>query len=123
MGAFPIVVMAIEQYRNGLDILRLWETKNYENELAAIQLEIEVQGTIFRNTYLSLLRTFLDQESIVKLLMEPNGFEKYATLIGPPLKAHLGLQWEMYSKLMGRLQNLLNTLRLHIDRVSRIPTN
>ncbi|RAK87127.1 hypothetical protein BO79DRAFT_256622 [Aspergillus costaricaensis CBS 115574] len=68
-------------------------------ELAAIQLEIEVQGTIFRNTYLSLMRTFLDRQSI----------------------AHLGPQWEMYSKLMERLQNLLNTLRLHIDRTR--PTN
>ncbi|GKZ84148.1 hypothetical protein AnigIFM56816_009467 [Aspergillus niger] len=121
LGAFPLVVTAIEQYKKGLEIIRLWETKNYEKELAAIQLEIEVQGTIFRNTYLILLRSLVDQQSIVKLLMEPNGFEEYGVLIGPPLKAHLGPQWEMYSKLMEQLQNLLNTLRLHIDKTR--PTN
>ncbi|RAH61706.1 hypothetical protein BO85DRAFT_483731 [Aspergillus piperis CBS 112811] len=63
LEAFPLVITAIDECKKDLELLRLWETKNYRMELAAIQLEIEVQGTIFRNTYLSLMRTFLDPQS------------------------------------------------------------
>ncbi|KAL4911011.1 hypothetical protein BDW74DRAFT_172466 [Aspergillus multicolor] len=118
LGAFPLVINALEHYNSGLHIVRLWETTNYEKEVGGILLEMEVQATIFRHTYLSLLRHVLDQQSVVKLLMEPNGIEKHSMSITPRLKTHLGPQWQMYSKLMEQLRNLLNTLRLHMQRVS-----
>ncbi|KAL4877033.1 hypothetical protein BJY04DRAFT_199137 [Aspergillus karnatakaensis] len=116
LAVFPLVIATLDQYTTGLEVLRIWETKHYEDEIRAIRLEIEVQSTIFRNTYLNLLRLFLDKKSLVKILMEPSGFEKHSALIAPHLKRHLGVQWQMYSRLMEKLRNLLTTLRLHVDR-------
>ncbi|KAL2864306.1 uncharacterized protein BJX67DRAFT_225694 [Aspergillus lucknowensis] len=104
LGAFPVLIHALEGYQKSLEVLRLLDTKHYQNEIHAILLEIEVQATIFRNTYLSLLHLFLDQSSIVKLLMDPGGLEQHSSTITSALRKHLGRQWETYSMLMERLR-------------------
>lgn len=116
LAVFPLVISAIEGYRKGLEVLRLWDAQNYKAEIEAIGLEIEIQATIFRNSYLALLQVFMDQRSLVRLLADPQAMQQNSAAITSNLKSYLGVQWEMYAKVMGRLHNTLTALRFNIEK-------
>ena len=117
LAVFPIVINAIRGYQESIEVLRLWETSGYQDEIQAIQLEMEVQETIFRNTYVGILRAFMNQQTLIIMLMNPDGLQRNQAAITNQLKVYLGSKWLMYSKLMERLHNSLNALQLHLKKV------
>ncbi|PLN81275.1 hypothetical protein BDW42DRAFT_169102 [Aspergillus taichungensis] len=118
LAVFPIVISVIRGYQVSIEVLHLWETSEYQNEIQSIQLEMEVQETLFRNTYVGILRAFMDQHILIKILMKPDGLQKNQTAITNHLKVYLGSKWPMYSKLMERLHNSLNALQLHLKKTT-----
>ncbi|KAL3472529.1 hypothetical protein BJX99DRAFT_262208 [Aspergillus californicus] len=116
LAVFPAVILALESYQEGRQVLRRLDTKIYQSEIDGVLLELEVQSTIFRNTYLNLLRLVLTQQSVIKILMDPDGLEEHSSFITDRLKKQLGSQWNIYTALMKRLHTLLETLRLHIEK-------
>ncbi|KAF7592325.1 hypothetical protein BBP40_000381 [Aspergillus hancockii] len=120
LGIFPLVISAIEGCQKGLVVMKLWDARNYRAEIEAIRLEIEVQATIFRNSYMSLLGAFFDQRSLARILADPEGFQNHSAVIVSHFKIHLGPQWQMYSKVMGKLHNTLTTFKFQIEKNSKI---
>ncbi|KAK2762148.1 hypothetical protein FQN54_001155 [Arachnomyces sp. PD_36] len=116
LGAFPLVIAAIERYEQGLEILRLWDARKYQSELRAIRLEMKVQEVLFRNSYTKLLLSFLDQSALIRVLADPNGLRKESAAITALLKGRLGDHWEAYDGLVKRLENTLVALRLSVER-------
>lgn len=39
---FPLIISAIEVYQQGLEILRLWDVRNYQAKIEELEKEIEI---------------------------------------------------------------------------------
>lgn len=59
LAVFPLVIAGLEQYQKSLETLRLWDARNYQAELHTVRLEIKVQETLFRNSYLKVALVIL----------------------------------------------------------------
>jgi hypothetical protein len=120
LAVFPLVIAGLEQYQKSLETLRLWDARNYQAELHSVRLEIKVQETLFRNSYLKLLLSFLDQSALVKILADPEGLRKESGTITHHLKSHLGAQWEVYDGLTRRLENTMVAFKLSVEKVIEV---
>jgi hypothetical protein len=123
LGAFPLALIALEKYQTMLETVTLWKTENYRLALEALTLEIRVQETLFRNSYQTLLLSFLDRATVITMLSDPYELDKeLQSLIADRLKRQLGEQWSLYDAVMKRLQKELTRLLEEVEKVqSRFP--
>ena len=119
LAVFPLVIGAIERIFANESSFRLWQAQACRVELEAIQLEIQVQQTLFENSYLKLLSSFLDRRQTIKILADPDGLHKNKVEISKKMKSHLGEQWTVYQGVMQRLENTLQAFKASVDMVCR----
>ena len=119
LAVFPLVIGAIEKFLANESSFRLWEAQACRVELEAIQLEVQVQQTLFQNSYLKLLSSFLDRRQTIKILADPDGLHKNNVEISKKMKNHLGEQWTVYQGMIRRLENTLQAFKASVDMVCR----
>ncbi|KAL4906005.1 hypothetical protein BDW74DRAFT_177693 [Aspergillus multicolor] len=118
IGIFPVVIKALGAYQDSVDVLRLLDDRNFQNEIQAIILEMEIQEVIYRNTYMSLLALFMPPRSVLRLFMSPNGLSQHSGLVTDHLKKHLGPDWKLYMRLLEQLRYSLKMLEANITAIA-----
>jgi hypothetical protein len=118
LAAFPIALIAMEKYQTMLDQVNLWKTENQRLALETLTFEIRVQETLFRNSYQTLLLSFMDRATVIVLLSDPYEPDpQQQSLITDRLKRQLGEQWSLYDAVMRKLQKALDRLSEEVKKV------
>lgn len=116
LGAFPLALIAMERYQATLDKISSWKVENHRIMLETLSMDIRVQEALFRNSYQTLLLSFLDRASVILILSnpdEPN--QKQQEAITDRLRYQLGDKWPLYDAMMKKLQNALRLLSEELE--------
>lgn len=98
--------------------MTLWKTENQRIALEALGLEIRVQEALFRNSYQTLLLSFMDRATVIVLLSDPTEPDpQQQRLIADRLRHQLGEQWLLYDAVMTKLQKSLDRLSEEVKKV------
>jgi len=109
LGAFPVAIWALEQYRDAARVMGFWYEIRLEYQRSSSELKFH-QLTFIRNLKRLLLPLVPDDAQLQLLISEPGGFAWKDPGIRKALEARLNDSYEMYLEILGEMQRIMREL-------------
>ena len=117
LGVFPLLITAMEKVIANEHSFRVWDAETCLQELKAIHFEIQVQESIFQNSYMQLLLSIMERGALAKIMADPDGIRNNSIKISQELRKALGDQWVVYEGITKRLESTMIVLKVSVEKV------
>lgn len=121
LGALPLVVSLLTEYRQSLEVVRLLTERRHRREIQRYETDLSTQSILFRNSLEQvLLRVVHDDDLIARLLQSPGGDLWRNGRLNKDFQSMLGGSYAAYLLCITNLQDLLKTFsdRIGIESTS-----
>ncbi len=110
LAAFPLMISALEDYRQGWEILEDWW--KIKREYKKCQQNIKLQKLVFEENLEQLLSTLVYDEDELKLLIADPGGDKWRdSELEQGLKERLPRSYDIYLEIIGEIQDIMESLK------------
>lgn len=116
LAAFPLIVSAIQQYREGLELLKDWW--RYRTKFLEFSGNISTQRLIFEENVEILLSPIVTSDvEMAALLKDPGGPEWAKPDLTKRLERRLPKSYDSYMRTIQDLNRILEELKTHLGFV------
>ena len=119
LGSIPLIISALEHYQIGLGKFLIW--KNYTNVLANLELDLETEYLVLKNTCESLLDGMVPSIEREAMVSNPFGEEWRSQTIKDQLYWKLDVSVGVFEKNVQQMkmaiERLQRKLETHLPRV------
>ena len=110
LAAFPLMISALEDYRQGWEILEDWW--KIKREYKKCQQNIKFQKLVFEESLEQLLSTLVYDEDELKLLIADPGGDKWRDAgLEQGLKERLPRSYDIYLEIIKEIQIIMESLK------------
>lgn len=110
LAAFPLLITALEDYRQGWEILEDWW--RIKREYKKCQQNIKLQKLVFEENLEQLLSTLVYDEDELKLLIaDPAGDKWRDAGLENGLKDRLPRSYDIYLETIGEIKSIMESLK------------
>ncbi len=110
LAVFPLLVSALEDYRQGWEILEDWW--KIKREYKKCQQNIKLQKLVFEENLEQLLSTLVYDEDELKLLIAEPGGDKWRDAgLEHGLKERLPRSYDIYLEIIGEIKTIMESLK------------
>ena len=110
LAAFPLLITALEDYRQGWEILEDWW--KIKREYKKCQQNIKLQKLVFEENLEQLLSTLVYDEDELKLLIADPGGDRWKDVgLEHGLKERLPRSYDIYLETIGEIKSIMESLK------------
>lgn len=110
LAAFPLLISALEDYRQGWEILEDWW--KIKREYKKCQQNIKLQKLVFEENLEQLLSTLVYDEDELKLLIADPGGDRWRDVgLEQGLKERLPRSYDIYLETIGEIKSIMESLK------------
>ena len=110
LAVFPLLISALEDYRQGWEILEDWW--KIKREYKKCQQNIKLQKLVFEENLEQLLSTLVYDENELKLLIADPGGDKWRDAgLERGLKERLPRSYDIYLEIIGEIKTIMESLK------------
>jgi hypothetical protein len=110
LAAFPLLISALEDYRQGWEILEDWW--KIKREYKKCQQNLKIQKLVFEENLEQLLSTLVQDDEELKLLIaKPGGDLWQDAELESGLKERLPKSYEVYLEIIGEIMAVMKSLK------------
>lgn len=110
LAAFPLLITALEDYRQGWEILEDWW--KIKREYKKCQQNIKIQKLVFEENLEQLLSALVHDENELKLLIaDPGGDNWRDAGLEHGLKERLPRSYDIYLETIGEIKSTMESLK------------
>ena len=110
LAVFPLLISALEDYRQGWEILEDWW--KIKREYKKCQQNIKLQKLVFEENLEQLLSTLVCDEDELKLLIADPGADKWRDAgLEHGLRERLPRSYDIYLEIIGEIKTIMESLK------------
>jgi hypothetical protein len=113
LAAAPLIISAIEHYREGLEPFKIWA--RYRRELGLLRDVLDMETAKLLNTCEQLLQSIVPQAELHELITHPGGPQWQDPILQDKLKELLAWSYTSFISALGEIKDTLDELHEKFD--------